>query len=266
MYTPIRIVSALVLFGSAGMVLAQPDGRFERPDREREVRAERDGPRGGAHRGDHRPGPEARARLMERFDADGDGELSEAERQTVRETMKAEHESRRAEMKAKLLERFDDNGDGELDEAERAEIRAIVGPMVRERGDRRDGRGHDHRRHMHKEALERFDADEDGRLDEAERAVAKAFFEQKKAEIVARFDADGDGELNESEREAAKLHHREQRRLDVNRDGTVDAADLQAATDRLAAGERLPDLNGDGSVDAADLAELSQRIRDFQAE
>ncbi|MEO1583339.1 MAG: dockerin type I domain-containing protein [Planctomycetota bacterium] len=218
---------------------------FAQGDRQQRAR----GDRGRRH---HRPD---RAAMLERFDADGDGELSDGER----ETAKAAFEARRAEMKAKLLERFDDNGDGELDEAERAELRAVIGPMIdaerRREGSRKD--------RMRRAALERFDADGDGALSDDERALAKQHFQQKKAELVERFDADGSGDLNGEERREAGRYIRERRMLDANRDGRVDALDAQVITERAAAGERLPDINRDGERNAIDAAELIERIGRF---
>ncbi len=253
--------AALFLFGAAGAASAQPGGvpggpgmheRLHQGQPDREVRRERG--EGAQRRGFDR------AALVERFDTDGDGELSEAERAGARETIRAQREAKRAEIEARLLARFDDNGDGELDEAERPAVRETLGPMIKERG----RRGHEANRRMHKQALERFDADGDGRLGDAEKANARAFFEQKKTEVVARFDADGDGELNEAERKAARAHHRERRMLDANRDGVVDAIDAQIIMQRAAGGERIPDINRDGARDASDAAELLRRIGSYE--
>ncbi|MEL6498950.1 MAG: dockerin type I domain-containing protein [Planctomycetota bacterium] len=247
-------VAALVLFGTTTGISAQNAERFGGPamqagEQERQVQRERKGRRG--------PGI-GKAAMLERFDTDGDGELSEAERASARETIRATREARREQMKARLLERFDDNGDGELDEAERAVVRETLGPRMQERRQRGQ------RRHMHRLARERFDANEDGRLDDAERAEARAFFQQKKAELIERFDADSDGKLTGEERQAARAHHRERRQLDANRDGVVDALDAQAITERAAAGERIPDINGDGARDTADVAEIIRRIGSYE--
>ncbi|MGA0845733.1 MAG: EF-hand domain-containing protein, partial [Luteolibacter sp.] len=54
--------------------------------------------------------------IVQEFDADGDGQLSQEER-------KAAHEARIARMQARraaVLEKFDADGDGELNEEERA--------------------------------------------------------------------------------------------------------------------------------------------------
>ncbi|MEO1534994.1 MAG: hypothetical protein AAFS11_05480 [Planctomycetota bacterium] len=254
MKATLTTAAALILFGTTTGVSAQNAERFGGPamqagEQEREVQRERKG----------RKGPRlSKAAMLERFDTDGDGELSEAERAGAKETLKAERDAKREQMKARLLERFDDNGDGELDEAERAVLRETLGPRMKEQGKRGQ------KRHMHKIALERFDANEDGQLDEAEKAAAKAHFQQKKAEMVERFDADGDGTLTGDERQAAREHVRTKRQLDANRDGVVDALDAQTITERAVAGERIPDVNNDGVQDAADVAELLQRIGTYE--
>ncbi len=90
---------------------------------------------------DEEPGRERgrHERLLERFDTDGDGELSEAERSSARE-------SRRL----KRLEKYDRDGDGRLSDRERATARKA------------------HRQ----QRLERFDADGDGELSREERRAA----------------------------------------------------------------------------------------------
>jgi Ca2+-binding EF-hand superfamily protein len=61
-------------------------------------------------------------RMLERFDTDGDGQLSEDERAEAR-----------ASMRERMLDRFDANGNGELDDDERAVARQ---EMRRRRGER----------------------------------------------------------------------------------------------------------------------------------
>jgi Ca2+-binding EF-hand superfamily protein len=233
------LTAALVLFGMAGTTLAQPGAGGRRP-----------------------LPPEARERVLEQFDADGDGQLNEAERQAAR----AGFEARRAEKRAELLERFDADGDGELNETERAAAREEIGPGLKERFGGRHGRHHggrDGERHeaFRRHMLERFDTDGDGTLSEAERAEARAFAQQKKAELVEQFDADGDGRLTGEERRAAGGHVREMHQLDANHDGAIDALDVQALTERAASGGRIPDANKDGVHDAADVAALIERIK-----
>ena len=90
----------------------------------------RDGERG------RRPSPEMRKKLLEKFDADGDGKLNEAERSKARAEMKKRRGDRKPgegrpgprgprspEFRKKMLEKFDADGDGKLNEEERAKAR-----------------------------------------------------------------------------------------------------------------------------------------------
>ena len=70
--------------------------------------------------------PERKAELVKRFDKDGDGALSEAERQAAREAFASKVEARIAQFKTnhpKAFAHFDSNGDGSLDKAERETAR-----------------------------------------------------------------------------------------------------------------------------------------------
>ena len=105
------------------------------------------------------PGP----RLLERFDANKDGSLSEDEKAKAREAIKA----RATEAAGKARAKFDADGDGTLNDAERAKareaIKGKVGGAIRQR------------------ILQRFDEDKDGKLNDAERAKAKAAGQERAA-------------------------------------------------------------------------------------
>ncbi|MGA9522742.1 MAG: EF-hand domain-containing protein [Myxococcaceae bacterium] len=62
--------------------------------------------------GEGRP---VREKVLEKFDANRDGQLDESERQAMREAKRARMEERRQEM----LQKFDANRDGQLDQIER---------------------------------------------------------------------------------------------------------------------------------------------------
>ena len=100
-------------------------------------------------RGRHRMPPKLREKLLEKFDANGDGKLDETERAAAREAVKAKREAH----KQKIFEKFDANGDGKLDEQERAAAKEA----------------------FKAKSKERFDENGDGELDETERAAAKRF-------------------------------------------------------------------------------------------
>ncbi|MBR2125848.1 MAG: hypothetical protein IJ943_03845 [Akkermansia sp.] len=123
-------------------------------------------------------------RMMEQFDTDKDGQLSEAEK----EAMKAEFAKRRAEKGARpsrpegkehpgnrrrphserpeMIEKFDADKDGQLSPEEHAALRAEV-EKARERSRERVEK-------FHKEFMEKFDTDKDGKLSDAEKEAARA--------------------------------------------------------------------------------------------
>jgi len=65
--------------------------------------------------------PEAREKILERFDTNRDGRLDEEERAAMRKAL-AEGQ---AAFRARLMERFDLNHDGKLDPAERVAARQV---------------------------------------------------------------------------------------------------------------------------------------------
>ncbi len=90
-------------------------------------------------------------KMLEKFDADKDGQLSDAEK----EAMKAYMQKRRAEGENRPGVRGD---------------RAPKGPRAK----RPEGMQRPSREDMHKKMLEKFDADKDGRLSDAEKEAMKA--------------------------------------------------------------------------------------------
>jgi Ca2+-binding EF-hand superfamily protein len=94
---------------------------------------------------------ERRARALEKYDSDGDGVLSDGERDALHDARKGRH----GEKKGRRLERFDTDGDGQLSDSERTAARE-------KRGDRQA------------RALEKFDADGDGQLSGSEKGAARA--------------------------------------------------------------------------------------------
>lgn len=81
-----------------------------------------------------------RERMLKKFDADGDGKLSESERASARETMERRKtmadtdgdgkvsEAEREAAKAEMMKKLDTNGDGEVSEEERKAGRKGRGP------------------------------------------------------------------------------------------------------------------------------------------
>ena len=135
-------------------------------------------------------------KMLEKFDVDKDGKLSDEEKAA----MKAEMEKMRAE-------RGDRGPKGPR--GERGE-RGPKGPRG-ERGERgpKGPRGDRGERPGMPEQFKKFDADQDGKLSEEERKSAHEAMEQK---MLERFDADKDGKLSDEEKAAMKAEMQKMRR------------------------------------------------------
>lgn len=88
--------------------------------------------------------------VIEKFDKDGDGKLSEEEKEAARE----EHRKR---MKEEMLKRFDKDGDGKLSEKEEEAAREEhKQKMLKEFDKNGDGElSHEERRAMHREMMQK---------------------------------------------------------------------------------------------------------------
>ncbi|MFM7182006.1 MAG: hypothetical protein ACKO2G_11160 [Verrucomicrobiales bacterium] len=106
----------------------------------------------------HRPGGPPKA-LLEKFDTDGDGKLSEQEREAAKAAME--------EKRAAIIAKYDKDGDGKLNEEER---KAAKEEWKELHGERPNPPGGPSRERI----LKRFDKDGDGKLNEQEREAAKA--------------------------------------------------------------------------------------------
>ncbi|MBL9188042.1 MAG: hypothetical protein JNK23_11220 [Opitutaceae bacterium] len=141
--------------------------------------------------------PEAfRARMMEMFDANGDGRLDEAERARA-EKFAAERGLSRdpAQMRGEILRRFDKNGNGRIDEDERPAVMEFLrqrGPMAAAPAASAEPVA---------PAIE-IEQPAPGRL-ALERLIRAAVAAD--AEQLKRFDADGDGRLSDEEWSMARL-------------------------------------------------------------
>ncbi|MDA0836805.1 MAG: EF-hand domain-containing protein [Planctomycetota bacterium] len=162
----------------------------------------------------HRPSKEE---ILQKFDKDGDGELSEDEKAAMKEAME-KHRGKPGEGDRRISEemrkKFDADGDGKLNEDERAALKEAM------------------KKRLHADAIKKFDKDGDGELNEEERAAAREagknrrggrddagkgdreggkgrhnfddLPEKVKARLTEKFDADGDGKLNDEEKAKAK--------------------------------------------------------------
>jgi Ca2+-binding EF-hand superfamily protein len=115
---------------------------------------------------------QARKKLLERFDKDGDGALSADERKAVE-----------ADREAKLLERFDADGDGKLSDSERAAARGAAKKQAPARPGAAGNPATPKRpaaEAARQKLLEKFDADGDGKLSDSERAAARTARQNRK--------------------------------------------------------------------------------------
>ncbi len=102
-------------------------------------------------------------KIISQFDADGDGQLNESERQAMREAFRRSRggPGRGGPDRAQMMKRFDADGDGQLNEEERAALEAARAERRAERARR------------YEELLKKYDADGDGQLSEEERKTMR---------------------------------------------------------------------------------------------
>lgn len=109
-------------------------------------------------------------------DANGDGVLTEAEIKAAREAKAEKAKSRRDVMRGRMIERFDTDGDGTLSEAERAVIKAERDARKAERRAERDASG-EKRPKRGRKARPNPDTDGNGTISRAEYdAMTEALF------------------------------------------------------------------------------------------
>ena len=143
------------------------------------------GHKGPEGRQGHRGGPHLLGMLAKVYDADGDGELSDPER----EELKADLEAGCEAQKDLLFARLDADGSGEISKEE------LEGAREAHKAKHEAKRA---------EIVEQYDADGDGRLSKDERHAAhedrEAVCGDHKEDLRFRFDTDGDGVLSDEEK------------------------------------------------------------------
>ncbi|MEI6970776.1 MAG: EF-hand domain-containing protein [bacterium] len=116
----------------------------------------------------------------DKCDTNGDGQISDAERNAAQGAWKSQAEEGRKVM----LSTFDKDGNGVLSDEEKASMHEAKTAEMQKR-------------------IAEFDKDKDGKLSDEER---KAMREARRAEaakrMLARFDTDGDGKLSDEEKAA----------------------------------------------------------------
>lgn len=163
-------------------------------------------------------------RLLDEFDADGDGMLDETERQALRDQQAREA----LEREQRRLDQYDTDGDGELSRAEQQAAR-----------DERNRQRQDRMRQMSEE----FDRDGDGDLNADERTDAWQTLRERREidAFIGRYDSNGDGQITSIDFNAfLVLYQSANMRADVNRDNTVDTLDVNSFRDMMARAANRP--------------------------
>ena len=123
----------------------------------------------------------------------------------------------REEMKRKMLEKFDADKDGKLSDTEKEAIKAEMKNRHGKRGNRPEGmpkfgnkRGERPQGQMPQQLLEKFDTDKDGQLNDTEKEAMKDGMKKRlhKREMnnnmLEKFDTDKDGKLSDEEKKALR--------------------------------------------------------------
>jgi Ca2+-binding EF-hand superfamily protein len=151
--------------------------------------------------------PEMMKRILEKFDANKDGQLSAEEKANAQ----AEMLKGAGPGFQEFLKKFDRDGDGRLNEREQAAAREAAQKIRAQGGDGPQVGppvifgGND----IPAAILEKFDKDGDGKLNDKELAAAKKAQSGKRervkrSDVIKEFDKDGDGRLNDEEKAAAR--------------------------------------------------------------
>jgi Ca2+-binding EF-hand superfamily protein len=114
----------------------------------------------------------SREEMLKRYDKDGDGRLSEAEREQLRKD-RATREGKQAQDQSRkeIMRRFDVDGDGQLNDAERAALHAEMQKHP------------DMALVWREKMLKKYDQDGDGELNGEEREAMKDdLYERRKAQ------------------------------------------------------------------------------------
>lgn len=159
-----------------------------------------------------------RAEMMEKYDADKNGKLDDAERAKMRKEMQAQRTNKGEPSKGpdidQIMKKYDKDGNGELSKAEFEQFLKDLRNRQRPGGERnswseraeggerseraeRGERGERGGRGTREEMVKKYDTDGDGKISEAERKVIRE-------EMMKKIDTNGDGEISDAERNAAR--------------------------------------------------------------
>jgi Ca2+-binding EF-hand superfamily protein len=224
-------------------------------------------PSHGPGRGDRGGGDEERARrrekFMKKYDTDGDGELSAAEREAM-------HEEMGNKWRKDMIQKYDTDGDGVVSAEERAVAERTGGEQVKWGFWMQDAE------------RKCFDDDGDGEVSPAERKVAKEFGKKmaKLSEDLKTMsqDADGDGKVskkeatiarNESVQVGMRMMQNAQKFADYDGDGTASPEEFKRFRDSMGGAVRTwmdreiskYDTDGDGRVSAKEREIMAEGVR-----
>lgn len=115
-----------------------------------------------------------RQKMLEKYDADGDGELSTQERQNARNDI----EERMQERADKHFEQMDANGDGNIS---REEFDAALKNRHQNRQEQKE-ENREQKKERREKMLERFDSDGDGKLSKEERQAMRETLKENKGQ------------------------------------------------------------------------------------
>jgi len=187
----------------------------------------------GLARAEDAPNPEQlRKQLLEKFDANGDGNLTGQELSKAQEVvMKQAGAGPVGAAFEQFKKRFDLDGDGKLNAQEQAAAMAAFqkarangvapGTGALPAGGFDLPAGSDGTKPRSRDAMiKRFDKNGDGKLDDEEKAEAQKALKARKGEAkpsklteaMKKFDADGDGKLSDEEKAEAKKELAEKRK------------------------------------------------------
>ena len=136
-----------------------------------------------------------RKELVERFDADKDGKLSETERTAAKAALAERHAKRKAEMLAKHPE-IDVDKNGELSKHE-----------LKAAGDKRRAEHQAQFKEKRPEAFAKADTNGDGTIDKDERQTAGAAGKERFLAKHPEADKNHDGKLERCERKEFRKEH-----------------------------------------------------------
>ena len=177
-------------------------------------------------RGNPLENPALKEKILKKFDANGDGQLSDEEKEKAKAAFRERVGGKGGPGgpggpgREELMKKFDANGNGQLEPEEKAKLMAAM----KERFGGEGGKPP-----IDKEAiLKKFDANGDGQLSGEEKEKARAAFRERfgkeppgkgeagkdagkrpggppnREEILKKFDANGDGQLSDEEKAKAR--------------------------------------------------------------